>query len=730
MSHAKIRRERLHVGAAVNVFAAALALQAVHQIEHLAQLVQAKILLIKPAHGLFGSIFDNEWVHVVYNGGLFVLLVLTTVTLVRERVARRPIGWLFLGGALAVQSYHVVEHAVKLAQHLTTGVDPAPGVLGQILDLVWLHFTFNLIVLLLMVAGFLGLGLHHELAPLRATVSHTAGRAARRPRKVATAGAVALALVAAGVVVGGPFQADGNLVCVDVASARGIEFRGVIGDSVVAGDEMSTAMQQNMGNGAAVGDYDGDGDLDVYLLGQSGHPNRLFRNEHGVSSGFVDVTEAAHVGDRGMGRAAQFVDLDNDGQLDLVLANDFVTGTNMSPSRIYRNRGDGTFEDVTDGSGFDPVGYLVGGLAIADYDRDGMLDIYVSFWTMDMGRGQSSHIGWNRLYRNQGGLQFRDVTEQSGLGRFGRDSFTPVFTDFNGDGWPDIYLAVDHTEDVFYQNTAGTFSDVSSDVGVSHTGNDMGVAVADPGGTGLLSLYVTNITDPEDSLGTPPGGNTLLETRLSPGGGLRFENRAEERGVRTTGWGWGTAFVDMDLDGILDLYAAQGMDRVTLEASRSLYDDQSYLYLGRPDGGYRQYTGSCEVPGDQRALVVFDYDRNGRPDILMTQVVHPPLLLENRSSPDRHSLTVVPVPRPGGTAVGARVTVRAAGQSQSRPIIAGTSYLSGLPFEAYFGLGDIARVDDVIIEWPDGQLTTIRNVNADQTFWLHADGSVSRRIWQ
>lgn len=542
---------------------------------------------------------------------------------------------------------------------------------------------------------------------------------------VATLAVASVAGVARLTLSGGP-----ALECVDVASATGLVFRGEIGDFVMPGNDMSTAMQKNMGNGAAVGDYDGDGDLDVYLLAQSGQPNRLFRNEHGLSGTFIDVTEQAGVGDRGMSRAAQFVDLDSDGQLDLVLANDFVEKTALSPSRLYRNRGDGTFADVTTGSGFDPAGYLVGGLAVADYNRDGLLDLYVTFWTMDMGRRQSTHSGSNRLYRNLGDFRFRDVTEESGLGPFGRDSFSAIFSDFNGDGWPDIYLAVDHTEDVFYQNVEGSFKDVSAEVAVGHTGNDMGIAVADPTGSGLLSLYITNITDPEGNLGTPPGGNTLLETRLSPSGGLRFEDRSSQLGVRTTGWGWGTAFVDLDLDGILDLYAAQGMDRVTLDASRSLYDDRSYVYLGAPDGRFLEYEGSCEVPGDQRALVVLDYDRNGTPDLLMTQVVHPTLLLKNGGGAGHHWLNVVPMPPPGGTAVGARVTVYSDGRRQSRPIIAGTSYLSGTPFEAYFGLGDAAWVDEVRIEWPDGTVTTLTNVEPDQTLWLHADGSVTRRLWQ
>src|SRR5947208_2976977 len=185
---------------------------------------------------------------------------------------------------------------------------------------------------------------------------------------------LALALLAVGVwavsaASAGQQPPDGRL-CVDVASKVGLQFQGDYGQ-VFDGDAITSSMQRNMGNGAAVGDYDADGDLDVYLLGQRGHPSRLFRNDldRQGHAHFTDVTEAAGLGGAtGMSRAAVLVDLDGDGRLDLVVANDHVPGSDSTPSRMYRNNGDGTFTDVTAGSGFDPTGYIVGGLAMADYD--------------------------------------------------------------------------------------------------------------------------------------------------------------------------------------------------------------------------------------------------------------------------------------------------------------------------------------------------------------------------
>ena len=174
------------------IFAAALALQLFHQLEHVVQVAQAKFLGIKPAHGLLGSWVDLEWVHFVYNNGLYVLLVLATLAVLRERRVRPPIGWLWLGAVLAVQTYHVFEHVVKIAQHLSTGADPAPGILGFVIDLVWLHFAINLVVTVCMIGAFVGLGMLQEVLPS----ARTAARALVRPRTLGMVGLVTVALLA------------------------------------------------------------------------------------------------------------------------------------------------------------------------------------------------------------------------------------------------------------------------------------------------------------------------------------------------------------------------------------------------------------------------------------------------------------------------------------------------------------------------------------------------------
>jgi hypothetical protein len=509
------------------------------------------------------------------------------------------------------------------------------------------------------------------------------------------------------------------VACTDVTEAVGIEFRGALGNVVVDGSDMSVAMQQNMGNGVAVGDYDRDGDPDIYLLGQPGHPNRLYRNDHTIErEGFTDVTEAAGLGELSGSRVAQFVDLDNDGVLDLVVANDYATsgltpGGMLQPSRIYRGLPDGTFQDVTGGSGFEPVGVIVGGLGVADYDRDGLPDLYVTYWAggMELGATYGSH---NVLFKNLGGFMFADVTEEVGLGSLSTGSFTPLFTDLDADAWPDLYLAIDGAPEVLYLNDHGKFRDATAESGLGETRNGMGAAIVDLGATGLPSIYVTNITEPELLLGTPPGGNAFLRPSRSPGRGVTFTDDAVTAGISDTGWGWGATFTDLDLDGHADLFVGQGMDVATRPVSKALTDDRAHVFLGTATGAFMRSTDNgCDIEGDQRAVVTLDYNRDGAPDLLVSQVGHRFTLLENRSERRGHWLTVALEPTAGHSVIGARIVVTVGGRSWTQTLIGGGSYLAGGPSEAYFGLGDATGLASVTIDWPDGTSTSRPDVTTD-----------------
>lgn len=495
-------------------------------------------------------------------------------------------------------------------------------------------------------------------------------------------------------------------------------------------------MQRNMGNGAAIGDYDNDGDLDVYLLGPWGRPNVLYRNDHGPGAcNFSNVTDAVGLGDVGFGRVAHFADLDNDGWQDLLLVND-DEATGLYPAcTIYRNI-DGTFLNVTDGSGFAPYGHLKGGACLGDYDGDGLLDIYITHWLFYRQAGPAVFEGHNRLYRNLGGFRFEDVTQAVGLGILNRDSFSCVLADFDNDGDPDLYVVVDHSSDVYYRNDGGFFVDDTQAVGARHTGNDMGVAVADFDHDGDLDIYNTNITDPTGQFGTTQY-NTLLVNQVVETGTLFFVDEAHQRGVKDTAWGWGVEFVDVENDGDLDLFAVNGFEefiRGVGGPGHPLLDTPAVLFINDGAGYFTRSSGTgAEVGSDARAAIAFDFDRDGDQDFLVTNVNQPTMLLENRTDSVGRWLDVDLIGGCGvnADAIGSRIHVTVGGKTFMQELMVGGSYLSGRPHEAHFGLGDAVVVDELRIVWSDGASRVLSAVPADQRIIIHrlpGDGDLSGTI--
>ena len=569
----------------------------------------------------------------------------------------------------------------------------------------------------------------HRGLPLNAS---TAGvTRSRRVRLVTVAAVLALGVAAlgttllAGDVLNPPRTTAAVGLCQNVASQRGLAYRGAYGVTPGASNPMMSVMLRNMGNGAAVADAFGDGGLDVFLLGQQGHPNRLFRNQLATTgkATFVDVTEKAGLKNNGGSRVAAFADLDNDGRLDLIVLNDWDGKQVGFPSKVYSNQGDGTFADRTEGSGFAPVGYIVGGLSLADYNRDGLLDLFVTYWTLELGgdpgrpsvvRGQFP--GHNLLFQNLGGFTFRDVTQEAGIGEIGEDSFTSIFADFNSDGWPDLYIAVDHRPDYFFENDKGHFRDASREYGLTHVGNDMGVAATDLEGDGLIDLYSTNISDSNRQFGNSQG-NTLMVGSRDAEGRITYTDRAPAMGLADTGWGWGTAFTDINLDGNLDLYAAQGMQEFIAATSPELRTQRARLFLNKGNLKFSLATGNgCDIEGDQRAVIPLDYNRDGAPDLLVTQVGWSTQLLENTTA--GMGWLTVDLSRAGAQAAGARVRVTVNGQSTTQLALYGGSYLAGMPLELYFGLGAATAADDVRITWADGSTLDLGPVIGQQVLRL------------
>jgi hypothetical protein len=515
---------------------------------------------------------------------------------------------------------------------------------------------------------------------------------------------------------------------VDVTESSGIAFTGTYAVPEDGLSRNQQIMMLNTGNGAAVGDIDGDGDLDVYLLGQLGHENRLYLNNLAQGSKtFTDATPAV-LADRAMSRTAAIVDLDNDGLRDIVLINDdgyVYEGPDVdSRCRVFRNDGDLAFTDMSSGTDFAPVGYLRSGLALTDYNGDGLIDLYVSNWCMHGPFGPCQFPGTNVLYRNEGGFTLK-WAKIAGLDFYDKDSFSAVMADFDSDGLTDLYVAVDHLRDRYYRRTADGFTEESETAGVTHVGNDMGVACADFDNDGDLDLYTTNITDPDGIFGMSQG-NAFYVNRFDATGQAVFVNEAAERGALNTCWGWGVDFLDAENDGDLDIVAATGFDdlvvKVAGEAS-AIYRTPCILFLNDGTGHFGRAMGTgLDDPADSRALIAFDYDQDGDQDLLVTNVNGPAKLYENVTPNAGHWLEVVLTP--DHDAIGAAVYAVTGGTTRRRDVICGDSYLSGTPTEVHFGLGGAATVDALIVRWPDGTEHRFTTVAANQRLPVDHDGGL------
>jgi len=514
--------------------------------------------------------------------------------------------------------------------------------------------------------------------------------------------------------------------------------------------------------GAAVLDYDGDGRLDLFVPGGDG--NHLYRNRG--DGAFEDVSTAAKVeGQAGEATGALAFDFDNDGRTDL-----YVTYLER-PNLLYRNRGDGTFEEVGARAGVALSEYCTSSAAL-DYDRDGFADLYVLVYGHpDTGPTlQADNAPPNHLYRNNGDGTFTDVTAATRTGDTGW-GLALQCADLDGDLWPDIYVANDFGNHAYlHNNRDGTFTNVAKKSGVLDPGFGMGVAIDDYDGDGRLDFFVSNYSFPQNwflkdsrypmppfpySLGRPLVWRRL--TALSRGsslfrnlGGNRFERTSDEAGVADTSWSWGCVFVDADMDGRPDLFVVNGMVTGRNETEREIefwnlmsvefkkfekgipiaeFGDDS-LWGRPPKRFYRNRDGrhfdelagvtGLESNANERGLVVLDVNGDGAPDLFAAGVLQPNALWVNQN-PSRAKTLVVslegdpeaPGPhRSTRDALGATVTVESGGLWRTQVVSAGYSFLSSGPRELYFGLGDHANAERVTVRWPSGRTTERRDVPA------------------
>lgn len=471
-------------------------------------------------------------------------------------------------------------------------------------------------------------------------------------------------------------------------------------------------------NGAALADYDRDGDLDVYFVNpgiyQANDPstwNRLFAN-HGNGT-FLDVTAQAGVAGRnanttqnptGMGNkmGAAWGDYDNDGWPDLFL-------THYGPIQLFNNNGNGTFTDVTAQSGITTRRNQLSSSALwFDYDNDGDLDLYISIYGEFF---STSADRSNKLYENSGNGEFVDVSSASGAADKGI-TWTTVALDANHDGHLDLYLANDFGPNKFYLNNGDkTFQEKTADFGLEDPYHGMGLAVTDCDGNGYFDIYLTNITE----AGFEQEINPLF---LNTGQGL-FYNYSVPAGVSQAGWGWGAAFFDCENDGDEDLFVATG--NFTPEFPNEFFHNESE----KGDFRFANVAHEAGVADSTvaRGAAVFDYDNDGDLDLLISNFFEPPFLYENTATTGNWLRVKLEGTESNRDALGTEVEVWANGKSYKK-YHHGAHFLTQSISPVHFGLRDAQSVERILVTWPSGFMEEFGAAAVNQTLTLKEKSGV------
>jgi hypothetical protein len=512
-------------------------------------------------------------------------------------------------------------------------------------------------------------------------------------------------------------SASGELpTLVDITKAAGITWVHSIGD-----DELSNIVEST-GAGCAFFDYDGDGDLDIYVVngaylkgissvrGRTNAAkltNALYRNNGDGT--FTDVTVEAGVGDRGFGMACAAADYDNDGDRDL-----FVT--NYGRDVLYRNNGDGTFDDVTDKAGVGSEQWSTG-CTFFDFDRDGDLDLYVGgylvfdpdyqhYFAAEAFPGPLAYKGQKDiLYRNNGDGTFSNVAERAGVGTSQGRAMGVSSSDLDDDGDIDVYVANDGMENYLYRNNGdGHFSNVALDTGSAFGENGeatsaMGPEFGDFDNDGLVDILV------------PDMGYGCLYRNTGKG---YYEEKSAKLGVaRVLGQytSWSGNFFDFDGDGELDILVVNG-------DSHHLEPEEDTLLHGQ-SGRFVDISAGIGADFQQkfvgRGSAVGDIDNDGDLDVLVLNLNARPRLLRNDGGNRANWLMIEAVgTHSNRDAIGTRVRVTAGGVTQTREVRSSSGYLSQSDHRLHYGLGAHATADRIEIRWPDGAVQVLEGTPANQ----------------
>lgn len=523
----------------------------------------------------------------------------------------------------------------------------------------------------------------------------------------------------------------------DVTQAAGLTF-------VNASAPEKKYIVESMNGGVALFDYDNDGRLDFYLLNSYSveaalakrprPPAALYRNLG--NSQFEDLADKAGVADPGWAMGVSVADYDNDGDDDLYV-------TCFGPNQLYQNQGDGTFTKVTDTANVGDDRFSTGA-AWADYDLDGDLDLfvanYVAFKLEDLPQFGKSDLcryrniavqcgprglpgAGDALYRNNGDGTFSEISQTAQVAdEAGYYGLGVMWTDFDDDGWPDLFVANDATPNYAYRNNQdGTFSEIGLESGLAFNNNGleqgcMGVSIGDYDRDGRLDLLVTNFAEQYNTTYRKNADGTFSDT-----------SRATKTAASSLPYvGWGVKLFDHDNDGWLDRFVVNGHVYPQIEGAfpGGQYRQPKLFHRNLRNGTFANLSkavgDAVREPRASRGAAFGDYDEDGDLDIIINDLDGPPMLLRNDGGQAAgHWLKLKLVgTKSNRNAVGARVTLKTGELLQVDEVHAGDSYLSHSDWRLHFGLGQATTVDELSIRWPSGTVEKLTNVAADRVLTL------------
>ena len=541
-----------------------------------------------------------------------------------------------------------------------------------------------------------------------------------------------------------PTKAELLVQFTDITDAAGVRFRHVSAPE-------KKYIVESMSGGVALFDYDNDGCLDIYFTNaltvdtfNAPRSSRSALYHNNCDGTFTDVTDKSGLAYPGWAHGVVAADFDGDGFEDLYV-------TCLGHNHLYHNNGNGTFTDITERAGVDDTRWSTGA-AVADYDKDGALDLFVSNYVeIDLSKlpefGKSKTCQYrgvpvqcgpkglpgagDSLFHNKGDGTFTNVSKQSGVsdpeGRFGLGA---IWTDVDGDGWLDLFVANDATGNYLYRNNHdGTFTEMGLQAGVSLDDEgvplgSMGVTVGDYLHSGALGIFVTNFSGEHATLYRHD--KPMLFTDVS------YASRVAP--ISTPFVGWGTGFFDYDNDGWPDLIGVNGhvypqMENVSVGTT---YRQRLLLFHNLQNGTFEEVAErsgeALSVPRVSRGLALGDIDNDGYIDVVINNLDGKPTILHNNGASGNNWITIKTVGRGMNLdAIGARVKVVSGDLVQWDEVHAGGSYLSSNDPRLHFGLGKRAKVDLIEVHWPDGKVETIKDMAANLFVTIAEEKGIVRK---